>query len=44
VRGADGRVVPAATRIAPGAELTLQLRDGRVRARAEHVDIEPRTP
>ncbi|MEY3160909.1 MAG: hypothetical protein RIT25_900 [Planctomycetota bacterium] len=44
VRGPDGRVVPAATRIAPGAELTLQLRDGRVRARAEHVDIEPRTP
>jgi len=44
VRGADGRVVPAAARIAAGAELTLQLRDGRVSARATHVDIEPRTP
>ena len=44
VRGADGRVVPAAARIAAGAELTLQLRDGRVSARATHVDIESRTP
>jgi exodeoxyribonuclease VII large subunit len=40
VRAEDGRVLPAAARIRAGQLLTLQLRDGSVRSRAETVQVD----
>ncbi len=41
VRDADGRVIPAAAKIAAGQELSVHLRDGQIRTRAESVEIQP---
>lgn len=42
VRGDDGRVVPAAARVAAGASIQVAFRDGHVDARVHHVH--PRQP
>lgn len=40
LRGDDGRVLPAAGRVRAGQVLTIELRDGRVRARADAVQLD----